>query len=447
MADWSMLPSDLLREIALKSNTIKDLIYFSAVCQSWNDVFSKVKPDWNTIKSLPWLLLAEPKPESLPWLLPKPKPKPEPKHKPEPKRKPKRKLKPKPYNDSTTQPKSGRRNILSMDENKCYKLMVPQTFGKQCWGSEHGWIVMFDADKKAELFNPITKSQLSLPSLQTLPSYPVTHDNYYYYDDDDDYYIDIDDDDYVYTIDSKKLFNMKELVSKATVLKIPNVDELVVMVIHYPQNNLAFARPGDKSWTPVLTSCTDRYLKVYYVMSWNERMVILYRDGSLAYCEIGTCKPETFTSLPKGMLREIVNKQQGDAYVVELGGDLLVVFRYRRYTIKYAPYEYHTTHFEVYKHVWNTTMSWEKVDDLGDFLLFIGHNFSTALHISMAPNCQRNAIYFVDDETYSWRMEYKQGRGHDTGMFDMASGQVIPFYQGRDKISKLFSPVWFTPKF
>lgn len=63
-----------------------------------------------------------------------------------------------------------------------------------------------------------------------------------------------------------------------------------------------------------------------------------------------------------------------------------------------------------------------KVEDLNDFLLFVGNNTPMCVHISNATNCQRNTIYFSDDHVQSWDLTRTHGgRGHDTAVFDMSS--------------------------
>ncbi|XP_021744597.1 F-box protein At2g17036-like [Chenopodium quinoa] len=212
MADWSTLPSDLLYGIALKLNSIEDFIHFSAVCHSWNNGFSLVKTKWiaNNLTT-PWLLLPEPN------------------------------------NINSSQEENprfdeGHRKILSIGENKCYKLKLPETFGARCWGSAYGWIVMLHLDKRIQLFNPVTKAQLNLPSLQTMPEQPREDELPEDPDEADDWF-------------------QKTFLHRFIVLKMPrkdhvDQDEFVVMAIYWPLDHLAYARPGDQAWTPISTSCT-----------------------------------------------------------------------------------------------------------------------------------------------------------------------------------------------
>ncbi|XP_021769507.1 uncharacterized protein LOC110733729 [Chenopodium quinoa] len=247
--------------------------------------------------------------------------------------------------------------------------------------------------------------------------------------------------------------------SAAVVLNID--DDLFVMVIHKPFHNLALARPEDREWTPILTECSKKR-QVMDVMDWDGKIVITYMDGSLAYCDIGKhpIKPNTFTSL--FFLDVLQFEAVGSVYIVELDGDLLVVLRHRKSGLKYDERGlrtritkrwsngdcYRTYDFQVYKYVGNTTNSWKQVTDLGEHLLFLGDNIVIALHISKAPNCHQNTIYFIDDETYHWKMSFEtEVRGHDMGMFDMATEKIQPFYHKStgiiktDIISQYSSPI------
>ncbi|XP_021739452.1 uncharacterized protein LOC110705827 [Chenopodium quinoa] len=342
---WSMLPKDILGIIALKLDSIEDLVYFSAVCHSWNHAFNMVKLEWSRVDkpTTPWLLLGEPTNKN---------------------------------NDD------GCRKILSIEKNnKCYELSLPETFGARCWGSPYGFILMLHLNKKIELFNPITKARLNLPSLQTLP---------------------IDPEDW-----------QKLCVRKFIILKMPQSDEFLVMAIHWRHDNLAFARLGDQTWTPIHTSCA-RYYQVIDVCFWDRLLLILYQDGTLAYCDImkSDFTAKLYLPVPCDVFRYVL-AGNGEMYMVVIDGHLHVVSRMKEDFLDDDGYsDYRTYDFFVYKLDVENKL-WEKVECLMDVSFFVGNNTSMFANTS---NAQRNAIYFTDDEKDFWRHGRVRFRGHDMGV-------------------------------
>ncbi|KAK9741517.1 hypothetical protein RND81_03G111700 [Saponaria officinalis] len=126
--DWSLLPADIIISIALNLNAFEDFICFSLVCRSWNRASSLIKHQWRAKSPVSWLLLAE----------------------------------------NTNENPNCLRKLFNITNDKCYKLSLPETFGKRCWGSAYGWVAMVDCNLNVELFNPITKAQLYFPSLKAI---------------------------------------------------------------------------------------------------------------------------------------------------------------------------------------------------------------------------------------------------------------------------------------
>ncbi|XP_021742850.1 uncharacterized protein LOC110708930 [Chenopodium quinoa] len=339
--DWCTLPSDLLIAIALKLDSINDIIYFSAVCRSWNDVFTMVKKELNN-SATPWLLLADPNPKNAVC--------------------------------------SGRSEIFEINSIKGLELNIPQAYMRQYFGSAYGWIVMMglgsdEYDRQVWLFNPITKAQLTLPSLASLP------------------------------------------VLRNSSMSLRCNDEYPLMS---KNDSLAVSRPGDRTWR--WTKCMVNFSPSSPVYA------------NKPYCSI--VNPD-FINVTLGSCEQ--------SYMVELAGDLLLVIRYRAKD-EAVKKHYYTCDFKVYKLDRSGDQKcWTIVEDLGDYMVFIGNNSSMSVHKSKSPNYQHNAIYFTDDIKGFW--SEPKPRLQDIGMFDTGSREFIRFSKGNDKIFTTFKPLWFMPKF
>ncbi|XP_021760582.1 uncharacterized protein LOC110725409 [Chenopodium quinoa] len=405
MADWSMLPNDLLDAIALKLDSIEDLICFSAVCRSWNDVFIMVKRKW--MPTTPWLLLAEQEHEH------------EHDHDHD-------------HNHNHEHEHkvcSGCRKIFDIRKNKCLELNISQASRRRCWGSRYGWIVMIGGydDKQVSLFNPITKGQLSLPSLES------------------------------------GLGECATKVRKAFVIKIDE-DDFVVMVTNN-HHQLSLARPGDKTWTKVITISGEK-AHVLDVLSWKGLVLIMHSYRYLTCCDVSTIRnfspsQPVYANKPYGLITFPLDIDGSssicqDCYMVELAGDFLLVVRnkftiwYRNFGLGHDEHEAtpcFTRDFKVYKlsylgEIRPKTRSdyrhvriLSNVKDLGDYMVFVSNNSAMSVHKSKLPNCQHNVIYFTGDEE------------QHMSMFDMASRKIKRFYPGNDTMSRVFAPTLFMPKF
>ncbi|XP_021767675.1 F-box protein SKIP23-like [Chenopodium quinoa] len=372
MADWSTLPSDLLIAIALKFDSINELIYFSAVCRSWNDVFTVFKRDSAT----PWLLQADPSPK----------------------------------HDHKLDVCSRRSKIFEINKVKGLELNIPQANRRQCFGSEYGWIVMigFD-DNQVSLFNPITKAQLTLPCLASLP---VLRNSSMRYE----------------IMERGKLDIWEPIefrILKAIVLKIDDNDFVVMLIYHHnlesspytsKNNSLALSRPVNRTWrwTKVITS-GEKFPYVIDVVYWNGIVLILHVNGLITCCETSAIVDFSPSSpVYAKPYHSIVfpTFKQGRVYKLDRSGN---------------------------------DKCWTVVEDLGDYMVFVGNNSAMSVHKSKSPNYQHDAIYFTDDIKFFW--EDLKPRWQDIGMFDMKSREFKRFSENNDKIRTTFRPLWFIPKF
>ncbi|KAK9705974.1 hypothetical protein RND81_07G096500 [Saponaria officinalis] len=396
VADWSSLPTDLLSDIATKLETIEDFIYFSVVCRSWNHASSSIKHSWKGAR-VPWLLLAENKNENPNFI----------------------------------------RKVFSLNNNKCYKLNLPEIFGARCWGSPYGWVAMVGRDLSVELFNPITKVKFHFPSCKTL-SHPLEYFDRIPYD--EDYYH----------------WVLQRFLQKLIVIKVSKGDhqEFVIAAL-YDFDRLALARHSDQSWTSVFIR---KYSVLIDLVSVDNYVYGLYDDGDIVFwnvreflggelvkaMEFSPHKLEIFEFFAEVTMRP-------SRYLIQSGSDFLMVIRDRQVVANsdYDDYNYdivyQTNNFKVYK-LNPKAKKWEEIKDVGSVALFVGRNYSMSVSVTVSECLRSNCIYFTDDEYNLWDIETDFG-GHDMGVYDINSGERCRFYVGDDTRSSFCPPIWFIPDF
>ncbi|XP_074289801.1 putative F-box protein At5g55150 [Silene latifolia] len=400
--NWSTLPLDLLTAVAFNLESFEDFIYFSLVCRSWNRASSSIKHIWRAKPEVPWLLLVE---------------------------------------NTKDNPDCVRKMLNIDNENKCYRWNLPETFGGRCWGSPYGWVAMAKLDLSVQLFNPITKATISFPSLETLPYLPKNTPAYN--NERRDYYHSC----------------LSGFLTKLIVLKVSQNDhrhEFVIMIIYDFHRRLAFARHGDPSWTSVLIKETTS-VRIFDVVAMDNHVYAIYDDAAIAYWEIKEFfgfelvkpmdylpgDPETFNDLYIDQIK---------VYLIQSNTDLLMVLRSKVHVSNAdnTNYDYdivyRTNDFEIFK-LNHIDKDWENVEDLGDVALFVGDNSSMSVSVADDAKClQPSCIYFTDDESGSWLTPREFG-GHDMGVFDFKTNDILRFYEGDDTRSFFCTPTWFIPQF
>ncbi|KAH0464974.1 hypothetical protein IEQ34_005077 [Dendrobium chrysotoxum] len=134
---WSDLPIDLLCCISSHLHVL-DFLRFSAVCTSWNFGLANNALFRIKCRASPWLCLPSNVGEVSDTLT---------------------------FCDLTMKKEEG-------DIDCCLRFssLGSHIFGRRCFGSKDGWLVTLDQiDLQHRLFNPLTKAEISLPSLFTIP--------------------------------------------------------------------------------------------------------------------------------------------------------------------------------------------------------------------------------------------------------------------------------------
>ncbi|OMP00547.1 hypothetical protein COLO4_12589 [Corchorus olitorius] len=316
--DWANIGRDLLRCIAEKTHSIQDRVRLGAVCRPWHASLGDKKID------LPiCLMLAENK-------------------------------------------KSDGRCFYNISEENSVKLELPEIRGRRCWGSPFGWLVTCGLDLEIQLFNPLTRATLPLPSLRTF-----TH---------------------LQDRPSEELWEF--FITKLILSSSPASPDCIVLAIYSEFSLLAFAKPGDQGWVHI-----DGSRPFDDAICFNGSFYAARNSGQIFICEdLDGPHPKVveFASAPP--TDGATNK-----YIVDLGGNLCLVSRIRglfeitndegEVTEKETSLTYG---FEIFK-LDMQTREWEKIMSLGALSLFLGYCYTFSVAAADYPGCKPNCIYFATD--------------------------------------------------
>lgn len=340
-------------------NEVADFVRFVIVCKYWKNTADKLK---NKTMFMPWLILPQLENE-----------------------------------DS--------RKCYSLSKGDVFHLYLPECRDKRCFGSPFGWVLTVGLDHSVQLLNPLTRRQLSLPSLP--PSqYPYGKPDH-----------------------PMDLFRM--LVSQFVMSSASS--GCVVMVIYHEHYKIAYASPGDEAWKEV-----DTYGFTYDdAIFFNGRFFLLNRLGMLSICEIDTPRPKPVYFMPKSPRN--VHTGLAEKYnLVEMCGDLhLIVRLFGGDAIRYV-----AKVFKVFRLDFDSK-KWIELADLGEHALFVGTNSPFSVSTSDYKNLKPNSIYFTDDDVEGYTVGEGGGRG--MGVFDFEKKTIEHFYMGDGTISSLCPPLLFMP--
>ncbi|KAF9625449.1 hypothetical protein IFM89_022846 [Coptis chinensis] len=324
-------------------------------------------------------------------------------------------LKPLPWLMLTADDGEEIRSFFSPFENKIYRLNLPKASECHCWGSPFGWVVTVAFDHKVHMLNPLSRASLPLPPLSAF------NDRYF---------------------DAKSPGkNRMSYITKAVVVEVSSSsiaeEQFLVLIIYGGCNSLAFARPGDETWTPMLCHTKAVFDALYF----NGQFYAVNSWGFVHLCDtygLPRSQSTIFARPPPNV------KGVDRFYILELQGELHLVVRVLDFGTDMPAIEFQhllkTKLIEVYKCDF-CTRKWEKLQNLGDHAIFIGSNNSVSLKASDYPGCKPSCIYFTDDHNEA------SGRlvGHDMGIFNMDTGEIERLYEGDDSLSRYSPPVWITP--
>lgn len=386
--DWSELPPELLDTIVNKLINLRDYLRFRAVCSNWRS--STPATPKNLPCQFPWLML--------------------------------------PKN------RSNRRGFFNLLDNKLHFLNLPEASNRRrrC-GSSHGWLIIVDESPSIFIINPLTKVTFNLPPLCQLPNVV----NFDFYSVGREFTIQSPDGE-VYTRNLKEIRDLfiKKVVLSHSPSRDPNF--IAVMILN-ETGELAYCKNGENSWKFI----DEARFFAEDVIYFDGLFYAVHKLGSIAVCDVSG-------DLPKVSFIETPRQIGGDIqYLVKTDDELLLVTRSLELDTDAAYHQldvvYKTVEFRVFRLVLEGPR-WEKVDSLGEKMLFLGENSSLALLASDYPGCEGNRIYFTDDYCEA---NYDGVNGnHDLGYYNLEDGRIEAlscYPRNSHSMLRWPPPIWFTP--
>ncbi|KAK4600501.1 hypothetical protein RGQ29_010230 [Quercus rubra] len=298
--------------------------------------------------------------------------------------------------------------FYSLSSNKVYEFDLPEIVGKRCWGSPFGWLVIAGIDNmEIQLFNPLSRASISLPSQTTFMGDENENSIMHYWS-----------------------------VNKVVISSNP--PNCIVMAIYSCYTKLAFAKPGDHVWSKIRldNNIGTGFSDITY---FNGDFFIAKCTGQLLVCDFSGIDPVAieFAPSPPGVAVEA----RYLPYLVDLGGELCMVFRYFDVIETINNISMKTRSFEVYKLDMNAK-TWKQMDSLGDWSLFVGNNYTFSVRDFGYTDCRSSCIYFTHDYC---QCSY-QISGNDTGIYNYKGGEIHALPVLQDLYSVLRPPLWITPQ-
>lgn len=285
------------------------------------------------------------------------------------------------------------------------------------------------------LLNPLTRAKLHLPPLHSFPN--VVSFNFSYIGRE---YMIRNSHGYLYTRNLRQMRNSflrKVVLSSSPSSSQGNRFAALAILGH---TNLAFCRHDDDSWTLIDEAQFSWEDVVYH----DEKFYAVKKGGMVAVLEVQG------RFAPRVKIIETTGECQGDMhYVVFSGNDLLLITRYLEHELEDvgdgSNLVYRTVGFNVFKMNWSDSQ-WQKIESLGNQMLFLGENSSLSLSASDFPGCSGDCIYFTDDYSES-NYDGAYGR-YDLGIFRLWDRSIEPLPCYPPNVYSLLGwppPIWVSP--
>ncbi|KAF7143165.1 hypothetical protein RHSIM_Rhsim05G0099600 [Rhododendron simsii] len=205
---------------------------------------------------------------------------------------------------------------------------------------------------------------------------------------------------------------------------------MVLTGMNHP--TFGFYRLGGGKYAWIKQDCTivdphstnNQLIQFTHAIGFNGKFYALSLQGTLAVIEEIDSRLR-ITSLSKSRAVPSVPSMHFKEYLVESNGEILLVFLIvSRKSIRSVD------NVEIYRLRFDT-LSWVKMEGIGDRTLFVGTNCCLSVNASKV-GCIRNCIYFSCQTVEGW------------WIYDMERGSVSPGWNSKD--SKTKSPVWDEPE-
>ncbi|KAE8736442.1 putative Adenine nucleotide alpha hydrolases-like superfamily protein [Hibiscus syriacus] len=404
---FDQVPTDVLRSIIKKLSFI-DVVQAKAVCSSWNLVGEEL------VSRMPWLML--PSKEEVE------------------------------EGDDADARNNGYNGFLNLGENRVYNLKTtPKEFRESCCiGSSHGWLVFLEQKAIPFLFNPFRQVKIQLPPVDRLLGLKRMERKM-----NGEYELDYFED---YKKSCRFWFKWcgkqevrARFIQKAILTGKPdsnNGNYGLVLLCNSGEEIAYYESAGDNSWTVIDVS----HAPYQDIICHENNLFALGDKNSVEVWDLQqgragiTKKSDIVLPIPDKLLAKedsVKGLCSSRFYLVESCGDLLLVVRFigdyvdRVYGTLQREWDcyndYCTISFHVYKLDCNGR-KWVEVESLGDHALFLGGNQSVSVSTDSFSNCEKNSIYFTDDNWERMEDDLLYG-GHDMGIYNLKDQSFKSIYE------------------
>ncbi|XP_077220371.1 putative F-box protein At5g55150 isoform X2 [Tasmannia lanceolata] len=277
--------------------------------------------------------------------------------------------------------------FFSLFEKKPYDIQIPEFHRKWCCGSSMGWVVTVDDSSNVHLINPLSKTQIQLPSLDKLmyPRYSFLREI------------------------PRECIYINKIILSADPISTP--DYIVVMIVG-GHSLFSFYKPGDEGWTTLEIPWGPLNDVIYY----KGQFCCITKSCCILACDFAS------NGLPK--FTKITRAAGLASYIVESSGELLEVSKWngKKGFISY---------FNVFQ-LDQSTGKWIELESLGDQVLFLGFNCSISLSALDFPQLKANCIYYADNDIYV-----------DCGIYNLKDGSIKDCYP--HPLCWIERPIWLAP--
>ncbi|KAH0465341.1 hypothetical protein IEQ34_005444 [Dendrobium chrysotoxum] len=415
---WSDLPTDLLYSIS-SLLPIVDFLHFSVVCTSWNNAVAN-----NVLLGIhchpsPWLLLPNDAGEASDTLT---------------------------FYDVAIKEEGG------LDRHHHLSSLGYHIFGRRCIGSKDGWLVTLDKiDLQPRIFNPLTKAEICLPSLFTIPEEQCHRIKPEYALDGsiETFYNEIHPQ---FSTDAERF---RDIYFRKIVISSNDLYGTAVVIYGY-RKLLALAKPHDQAWAlgPQLLSYHTNRLEVFEDVYYHKEEQRFYAITHFSMVLTFDLNGQNIEMICPPIQDPFTINSDCMNYIFLLLGSLLKVERettffdlpsHRRYIPGDTMYTGKTIRISVLKLGPDVTTScsfsqWISVKDLEGFSIFIGCNQTFALHYKVAPGIRPNCVYFTDH----WDEMSPEEADRDFGLFDLQN-DCFQYFFDSDSQPNWPPSIWFMP--
>ncbi|KAK8923618.1 hypothetical protein KSP39_PZI019735 [Platanthera zijinensis] len=357
--------------------------------------------------------------------------------------------------------------FYSIIEDRLYKFSsLPQLTGRNLFGtSQHGWLVTIDNLLTPRFLNPLTKLELPLPSLMTIPSFLVPR-----YSLKDGSLLGLWYNDIIrFYFPKERFFRLVKLCIKKITLTSPIRQGSIAFVLFTPddlKNCLSFARVGGEAWSPYLklpanfgdffedVVFNEENNKIYALTNLGAVFMLECRNNSI---EVLSMVSMRIREMPNALMRRYIFFSGGDLMQVTWNLHLMcsdvhagsttegyletAIFKIFRFDPNcYNRHDPRITDVEEIKTNPNLcpyASCWVPVNDLGGRSLFIGSNNCFIIDCGDEQQ-KRNKVFFLND--LIWLNHISQVYG----AYDLKSNEIEHLNPPIDRPSECL-PVWFMP--